>query len=309
METKSLLLGEAASLDAQDRITSALGGAPGIDRIIHMKTLHLGPDELLVGAKIAVSPTATAAQVATAIDEAERRIRAAEPTATVIYLEPDIFRDSEPDREPAVNNVLAVLGVLLVLMDYVIKFLAIGVLPSNKKPSSAMAWLILILIIPFAGFIIFLFLGRTNVGAKRLARQREAEEAIRDGDRPAARLPGPRSGLPRLDGRAEPEPGVAAPPGRQPHRADPGLQRLDPADDGGGRGRRDHDRGGVLHRGLGRGDQPVLRRSRRGGGSRGDRPAALRPPRHRAASPATRSSSSGSTPPASTGTRCCRCVR
>ena len=43
--------------------------------------------------------------------------------------------------------------------------LAIGVLPSNRKPSSAMAWLILILIIPFAGFIVFLFLGRTNVGA------------------------------------------------------------------------------------------------------------------------------------------------
>ena len=77
------------------------------------------------------------------------------------------------------NNFLAVLGVLLVITDYVIKFLAIGVLPTNKKPSSAMAWLILILIVPFAGFIIFLFLGRTNVGAKRLARQREAEEAIR----------------------------------------------------------------------------------------------------------------------------------
>ena len=54
IETKSLLLGEAASLDAQDRITTALESIPGIDRIIHMKTLHLGPDELLVGAKIAV---------------------------------------------------------------------------------------------------------------------------------------------------------------------------------------------------------------------------------------------------------------
>jgi cardiolipin synthase len=78
-----------------------------------------------------------------------------------------------------VQTVLTVVGIALALLDYVIKFLAVGVLPSNKKPSSAMAWLILILIIPFAGFVIFLFLGRTNVGAKRLARQRQAEEAIR----------------------------------------------------------------------------------------------------------------------------------
>jgi cation diffusion facilitator family transporter len=98
IETKSLLLGEAASLDAQDRITSALEDTAGIDRIIHMKTLHLGPDELLVGAKIAVSRTATAAQVASAIDEAERAIRGAVPSATVIYLEPDIFRDRETAR-------------------------------------------------------------------------------------------------------------------------------------------------------------------------------------------------------------------
>ena len=77
------------------------------------------------------------------------------------------------------TQVLALLGAALVLLDYVIKFIAIGVIPSNRKPSSAMAWLILILIIPFAGFFVFLFLGRTDVGKKRLSRQREADEAIR----------------------------------------------------------------------------------------------------------------------------------
>jgi len=92
IETKSLLLGESASREAQERIEAALKGAPGIERIIHMKTLHLGPDELLVGAKIAVGASDTAAQVATAIDAAEVAIRAAEPHATVIYLEPDIDR-------------------------------------------------------------------------------------------------------------------------------------------------------------------------------------------------------------------------
>jgi cardiolipin synthase len=80
-----------------------------------------------------------------------------------------------------VQTILTVLAIALVIADYVIKFLAIGVLPSNRKPSSAMAWLILILIIPFAGFVVFLLLGRTSTGTKRLARQQEANDAIRAG--------------------------------------------------------------------------------------------------------------------------------
>ena len=92
VETKSLLLGEAATPDAQQRIEAALDATPGVERIIHMKTLHLGPEELLVGAKIAVSASDTAVQVAATIDAAEEAVRAAEPQATVIYLEPDIER-------------------------------------------------------------------------------------------------------------------------------------------------------------------------------------------------------------------------
>ncbi|GAA0605027.1 cation diffusion facilitator family transporter [Sporichthya brevicatena] len=98
VETKSLLLGEAASPEALARIEDALNAEPEVERIIHMKTLHLGPEELLVAAKIAVRATDTAADVARAIDSAERRIRAAEPTARVIYLEPDIYSASHPGR-------------------------------------------------------------------------------------------------------------------------------------------------------------------------------------------------------------------
>ncbi len=57
-----------------------------------MKTLHLGPEELLVAAKVAVRQGATAEEVAASIDAAERAVREAEPTAQVIYLEPDIYR-------------------------------------------------------------------------------------------------------------------------------------------------------------------------------------------------------------------------
>ncbi|MGQ0464857.1 MAG: cation diffusion facilitator family transporter [Sporichthyaceae bacterium] len=90
VETKSLLLGEGASAEAVARIVGALEAEPAVQRVIHMKTVHLGPEELLVAAKIAVRGEDTAASVAAAINSAETRIRAAEPTARVIYLEPDL---------------------------------------------------------------------------------------------------------------------------------------------------------------------------------------------------------------------------
>ena len=91
IETKSLLLGEAATPAAQRKILSALEGTSGIERVIHMKTLHLGPEELLVAVKAGVARDADAGRVATSIDDAERAIRQAEPTAQVIYIEPDIY--------------------------------------------------------------------------------------------------------------------------------------------------------------------------------------------------------------------------
>ena len=103
LETKSLLLGESATPAAQVRIRDALAGTPGVERIIHLKTLHLGPEELLVAAKIGVGAMTAAEDVARAIDQAERAIRAVEPTAGAIYLEPDIFRSAyRPDARPDV---------------------------------------------------------------------------------------------------------------------------------------------------------------------------------------------------------------
>jgi cation diffusion facilitator family transporter len=91
IEMKSLLLGEGATPDNVRAVEAALVGE-GVSSIIHMKTLHLGPEELLVAAKIAVAATDSATDVAQAIDAAERRVRAAVPIARVIYLEPDIRR-------------------------------------------------------------------------------------------------------------------------------------------------------------------------------------------------------------------------
>ncbi len=101
IETKSLLLGEAASPEAQARLRDRLEATPGIDRVIHMRTLHLGPEELLVGVKIGVPQQAGAAEIAASIDAAERAMREAEPAARVIYVEPDIYVEGhQPDSRP-----------------------------------------------------------------------------------------------------------------------------------------------------------------------------------------------------------------
>ena len=91
VETKSLLLGEGANPEDVTKIEQAILAGAGVERIIHMKTLHLGPEELLVAAKIAVPPTESAADLARHINETEARIREAIPIARVIYLEPDIY--------------------------------------------------------------------------------------------------------------------------------------------------------------------------------------------------------------------------
>ena len=102
LETKSLLVGESASPAAVTRLRQAMEQTPGVTRIISLKTLHVGPEELLVAAKIGVDHDSSARSVAETIDEAERRVRAVEPVAQLIYLEPDIYRaDYQPAPRPA----------------------------------------------------------------------------------------------------------------------------------------------------------------------------------------------------------------
>lgn len=91
-ETSSLLIGEGAGREDYDRIMDSLAHTPGVLSVIHSKTLYLGPDELMLAAKIAVDPKATAAEISKVIDAAEVRIREAVPATRVIYLEPDVLR-------------------------------------------------------------------------------------------------------------------------------------------------------------------------------------------------------------------------
>lgn len=105
IEIKSLLVGEGASDEDVEAIEKSLVDGQGIERIIHMKTLYLGPDEFMIGAKVGVAPQTTVRELAVIVDAAERRIRAAVPAARVIYIEPDVFvdpNDTKPNTEAVV---------------------------------------------------------------------------------------------------------------------------------------------------------------------------------------------------------------
>jgi cation diffusion facilitator family transporter len=91
IETKSLLLGESATKEHIRLIEEAIS-ADNATRIIHLKTMHLGPEELLVAAKVTIAHSESGREIAEQIDATEQRIREAVPIARVIYLEPDIFR-------------------------------------------------------------------------------------------------------------------------------------------------------------------------------------------------------------------------
>lgn len=92
VEMHSALIGEGATAQEGDAIRDALERTANVDRLIHLRTQYIGPDELLVGAKIALAPETDLATVASTINAAEAAVRAAVPAVTFIYLEPDLDR-------------------------------------------------------------------------------------------------------------------------------------------------------------------------------------------------------------------------
>jgi divalent metal cation (Fe/Co/Zn/Cd) transporter len=93
VQMKGMLVGESALPHEVESIRRALAESDGVSRVIHLRTLHLGPEELLVAAKIETDREAALPRVASIIDGAEERIRAAVPTARIIFLEPDLHRE------------------------------------------------------------------------------------------------------------------------------------------------------------------------------------------------------------------------
>lgn len=95
IEMKSLLIGEGATKGTRESIVNAIDGTDGVIRLIHLRTQHLGPDELLVGAKVEFDHSYTVHDLGAAINRVEANVRTAVPSATPMYIEPDVYR--EPD--------------------------------------------------------------------------------------------------------------------------------------------------------------------------------------------------------------------
>jgi len=96
IEMKSLLLGETASPTVQDAIRSGIESEPVVHRLIHLRTQHLGPDELLIGAKVAFADGLSVSELAAAVNRVEATVRAAVPEARVMYIEPDVAGTTAP---------------------------------------------------------------------------------------------------------------------------------------------------------------------------------------------------------------------
>ena len=103
IEMKGLLIGESAAPGDLEKIAAAIEVEPSVQRLIHMRTQHIGPEELLVGAKVELIPDLSVAEAAEAVNRVEASVRRAVPIARIMYLEPDVFRTSMPSGrdEPA----------------------------------------------------------------------------------------------------------------------------------------------------------------------------------------------------------------
>ncbi|MET0728262.1 MAG: cation diffusion facilitator family transporter [Acidimicrobiales bacterium] len=96
IEMKSLLIGESATAKVQESIRSAIEIEPAVERLIHLRTQHLGPEELLVGAKVSLLGHLSVPEVAAAVNRVETSVRRAVPEARIMYIEPDVMATSIP---------------------------------------------------------------------------------------------------------------------------------------------------------------------------------------------------------------------
>lgn len=92
VEMKALLMGETATRENRIALAAALRGHEHVQAVVYMHTEHLGPDTLLVAAKVIFDPSLPASAVSRTIDDAEAAMRAAVPIAKFIFIEPDMAR-------------------------------------------------------------------------------------------------------------------------------------------------------------------------------------------------------------------------
>jgi len=96
IEMKGLLIGESASDSDLATIDGTITGSPHVRSIIHLRTVHFGPDRLLVAAKVEFDTSLSVAALSDAINGVESNLREALHLDASIYIEPDIRRPITP---------------------------------------------------------------------------------------------------------------------------------------------------------------------------------------------------------------------
>jgi cation diffusion facilitator family transporter len=106
IEMKSLLIGESADKKVRESIRSAIEIEPSVEQLIHMRTQHIGPDELLVAAKVSFLGDLSVPEIAAAVNRVETSVRRAVPTARIMYIEPDVMATEIPEGAIAPDDVV-----------------------------------------------------------------------------------------------------------------------------------------------------------------------------------------------------------
>ncbi len=100
IEMKSLLIGEGALPEHRKKLLAATKAVPGVREVAHMRTQHIGPDDLLVGLKVLFDPDLSMVEIARVVDDIQAQLEEAVPYSTVVYVEPELKHASTPDTSP-----------------------------------------------------------------------------------------------------------------------------------------------------------------------------------------------------------------
>jgi cation diffusion facilitator family transporter len=99
MDSKDLLIGRAASPEMERVIREEIESQPGVDALLELRTMHMGPDAIIVGARVALNDDLRADQAEDLADEVDRALAEKLPVQAHVFIDPTQTRE-EPAARP-----------------------------------------------------------------------------------------------------------------------------------------------------------------------------------------------------------------
>jgi divalent metal cation (Fe/Co/Zn/Cd) transporter len=88
LDNRDFLIGRAADPRDLGVIRAEIEQAPGVDALVHLRTMHLGPDHLIVAARVAFSDEISADRAEDVADDIDRRLAGRLPLVPHVFLDP-----------------------------------------------------------------------------------------------------------------------------------------------------------------------------------------------------------------------------